>query len=44
MASTTSFTYRQCGNTHPIWSGSDTRVTIIQDNSVTLGGFNGLNN
>jgi hypothetical protein len=29
---------------HPIWSGSDTRITIIQDNSVTLGGFNGLNN
>lgn len=30
---------------HPIWTdGSDTRRTLIQDNAVTLGGFNGLNN
>lgn len=30
---------------HPIWTdGSDTRITLIQDNAVTLGGFNGLNN
>lgn len=30
---------------HPIWTdGDDTRRTLIQDNSITLGGFNGLNN
>jgi hypothetical protein len=30
---------------HPIWTdGSDTRRTLIQDNAITLGGFNGLNN
>jgi hypothetical protein len=30
---------------HPIWTdGSDTRRTLIQDNSITIGGFNGLNN
>ena len=29
---------------HPIWTDGDTRRTIIQDNAVTLGGFNGLNN
>lgn len=30
---------------HPIWTdGDDTRRTLIQDNAITLGGFNGLNN
>jgi hypothetical protein len=30
---------------HPIWTdGNDTRRTLIQDNAITLGGFNGLNN
>jgi len=30
---------------HPIWTdGSDTRRTVIQDNAVAMGGFNGLNN
>ena len=30
---------------HPIWTdGGDTRRTLIQDNAITLGGFNGLNN
>jgi len=30
---------------HPIWTdGGDTRRTIIQDNAVAMGGFNGLNN
>jgi hypothetical protein len=29
---------------HPIWSGGDSRKTLIQKNAITLGGFNGLNN
>ena len=30
---------------HPIWTdGGDTRRVLIQDNAITLGGFNGLNN
>lgn len=33
------------GVPHPIWTdGGDTRRTLIQDNAITLGGFNGLNN
>ena len=33
------------GVPHPIWTdGNDTRRTLIQDNAITLGGFNGLNN
>ena len=29
---------------HPVWTNNDGDVSIIQLNSVTLGGFNGLNN
>ena len=29
---------------HPIWTDGDSRRTLIQDNSVAIGGFNGLNN
>jgi len=29
---------------HPIWTDDDSRRTLIQDNGVSLGGFNGLNN
>lgn len=33
------------GVPHPIWTdGGDTRRELIQDNAITLGGFNGLNN
>jgi hypothetical protein len=32
------------GVPHPIWTDGDSRRTLIQDNAVAIGGFNGLNN
>ena len=32
------------GVPHPIWTDGDSRRTLIQDNAVAMGGFNGLNN